>query len=173
MRILVVYASRYRFTRGIAECIADTLRSRGMLVEVQEVGEARDVTSYDAFVVGSAVYFGSWIKAVSNFVRRNSATLAKRPVWLFSSGPLLSDTRLDDPKLVPKEIEEFKGSIKPRDHRIFFGAFNHSKLCFRDRMIVKLPAAKELFREGDFRNWEDIEAWASGIAQALADPLPQ
>ncbi len=172
MRILVVYASRYGFTQGIAEFIAGKLRQSGKQVEVREADNARELGSYDAFVIGSAVYFGSWMKEAAEFVRRNRSVLAKRPVWLFSSGPLLSDTPLDDPKLEPKEAAEFRDAIKPRDHRIFFGAFDHRKLGFRDRMITKLPAAKALFREGDFRNWEDVEAWANGIAQALEAPLP-
>ncbi len=172
MRILVVYASRYGFTKGIAEFIAETLRRSGKQVEIREVGAARDLASYDAFVIGSAVYFGSWMKEASEFVRRNSTVLAKRPVWLFSSGPLLGDTAMDDPKLVPKEVAEFTQAIKPRDHKVFFGAFDLTKLGFRDHMIAKLPAAKSLFQEGDFRNWEDVEAWANGIAQALEAPLP-
>jgi menaquinone-dependent protoporphyrinogen oxidase len=31
-----------------------------------------------------------------------------------------------------------------------------------------MPAARTLFPEGDFRNWNDIDAWATGIARALA-----
>ena len=173
MKILVVYASKYGSTRGIAEFIAEKLRHRGNQVEVREVLEARDVSGHDAFVVGSAVFFGSWMNEAAEFIRRNRSILAKRPVWLFSSGPLLSDTPLDDPKLEPKEAAEFRDAIKPRDHRIFFGAFDHTKLGFKDRMITMLPAAKKLFQEGDFRNWKDIEAWANSIAQALEAPSPQ
>ncbi len=113
------------------------------------------------------------MKNAVEFIRRNNDILAKRPVWLFSSGPLLGDARLDDPKLVPKEVMAFTEAIKPRDHKVFFGAFDHTRLGFRDRMITKMPAAKALFQEGDFRNWKDIEAWANGIAQALETPLPQ
>jgi menaquinone-dependent protoporphyrinogen oxidase len=30
-----------------------------------------------------------------------------------------------------------------------------------------MPAARTLFPEGDFRNWNDIDAWAISIALAL------
>lgn len=66
-----------------------------------------------------------------------------------------------------KEITELRENIKPRDHRVFFGALDSSKLGFGHRMIRKMPAAREALAEGDFREWNDIEAWASSIAQEL------
>ena len=33
----------------------------------------------------------------------------------------------------PKEIAEFREAINPRDHRVFFGAFDPKKLGFKDR----------------------------------------
>jgi len=103
---------------------------------------------------------------------QNRSVLASRPVWLFSSGPLDSDVSTNDPKLEPKEIAEFRDAINPRDHRVFFGALDSSKLGFAHRMTWKLPAARAVLPEGDFRDWKDIEAWASSIAQALEAPHP-
>jgi len=42
---------------------------------VEAVG---DLTGYDAFVVGSAVYAGHWQKEASAFVQRNRTVLASR-----------------------------------------------------------------------------------------------
>ena len=67
----------------------------------------------------------------------------------------------------PKEIAELTEAINPRDNRIFFGALDGSKLGFAHQMMRKLPAARAVFPEGDFRNWKDIEAWANGIAHEL------
>jgi menaquinone-dependent protoporphyrinogen IX oxidase len=39
-------------------------------------------------VIGSGVYYGSWLKEATEWVHRNQAVLAERPVWLFSVGPL-------------------------------------------------------------------------------------
>jgi menaquinone-dependent protoporphyrinogen oxidase len=170
VKVLVVYASKYGSTRGIAEFIAEKLRQQETQVEARSVDAVQNLGDYDAFVIGSAVYYGSWLKDAAEYVRQNRAVLINRPVWLFSSGPLGSDASANDPKLEPKEIAEFRETIRLRDHRIFFGTFNQSKLGFKDRMVAKMPAARALFHKGDFRNWNDIEAWASGIAQALKAP---
>lgn len=134
--------------------------------------DARDVAGYDALVIGSAVYMGSWMKDVAEFVRRHVQALSARPVWLFSSGPLGSETKdaqgrdLRDVS-VPKEIAEFEPLLHPKGHHVFYGALDHTKLKFAHRALWTLPAGKKLLIEGDFRNWEEIEAWAAGIAEAL------
>ena len=173
MRILVAYASRYGATQGIAERIAMTLRQQALHVTLQAAQHAGGPAGYDAVVIGSAVYFFHWMKHATTFVRRNREALAKRPVWLFSSGPLGSkpeDAQGRDLRVLtePKEIAEFRDAIRPRDHRVFFGAMDHSKLGFTHRLILKLPANRgnAVFPEGDFRDWNDIETWASSIAQA-------
>jgi len=105
-------------------------------------------------------------------VMRNRAVLASHPVWLFSSGPLGTETKDAQGRNVlmaaePTEIAEFKVAINPRDHRVFFGRLDASKLAFGHRMVRKMPAARTLFPEGDFRNWNDIDAWALSIARAF------
>jgi len=174
MRVLVAYASRYGAAQGIAERIAATLRQRGFEVTVEAARRAGDPAGYDAAVIGSAIYYFRWMKPAVKFVRRNADSLAGRPVWLFSSGPLGTKDKDDQGRdvravLEPKEIAEFRETVKPRDHRVFFGAMDASKLGFLHRLIYKLPANRDnaLFPQGDFRNWTDIEAWAGGIAEAL------
>jgi menaquinone-dependent protoporphyrinogen oxidase len=175
--VLVAYATKHGSTRDIAESIAETLRRRGARADVREVGKIQNLTGYDACVIGSAVYFGFWRKEAVRFVRDNSAALAGRPVWLFSSGPV--GTKTTDPQgrdllevAEPKVINEFRAAIAPRDHRVFFGALDLGKLGFAERMLTKMPASKELFAEGDFRDQAAIRAWATGIAEELGVAQP-
>jgi menaquinone-dependent protoporphyrinogen oxidase len=170
MKVIVVYASRYGSTKGIAEFIAESLRHHGMEAEAKSADAAPDPAGYDAVVVGSAVYMERWMKEAVEFVRKNRSVLADRPVWLFSSGPLELGQEVvsaDDPALEPKEIGELREAVHPRDHRVFFGALDPQKLGLAHRTLRKLPAARAVLPEGDFRNWDDIEAWADRIARAL------
>ncbi|VVB96589.1 Flavodoxin domain protein [uncultured archaeon] len=175
MKTVVIYASKYGSTRGIAEFIAGKLRQAGTQAEARHVGKVHNPGDYEAFVIGSAVYMMHWLKEATEFVKGNSALLANRPVWFFSSGPLGTETKDaqgQDLRAVtePKEIAEFRELIKPRDHRVFFGVLDSSKLGFGHRMLRKLPAARNLLPEGDFRDWNDIEAWSISISRVLATP---
>lgn len=174
MSILVAYASKHGATREVAERIAAKLQAAGQEAESRPVQSAGDLAARDAFVIGSAVYMGSWMREATQFVRRNRALLAGRPAWLFSSGPLGTAATDDQGRdlrdaAVPKEIAEFQEAIQPRDHRVFFGALNHRKFGFAERLLSALPAARTLLPEGDFRDWSEMEAWAERIAKEMAD----
>jgi len=117
---------------------------------------------YEAFVIGSALYYGGWMKEGTEWVRRHQAILGQHLVWLFSSGPLGMEVKDDEEQ--PKEMAEFQQAIKPRGQQVFFGALDHHNLAFTERMIVKTVRAPE----GDFRDWQAIEDWAASIARDLA-----
>lgn len=168
MTILVTYSSKHGATQGIAERIGAKLRQLGQDAVVLPIAAVEDVTSasYDAFVIGGAAYYFHWMKEATEFVRRNRDALAQHPVWLFSSGPLGSKASYagkPDPQdaLVPKEFAELRAAIHPRDTRIFFGALDYSQFGFPERVFAKrMP-------QGDFRDWAEIDAWATEIARAL------
>lgn len=177
MTVLVAYASRHGATRGIAERIAERLRAGGLGAEVRDVSEVRDIAGYDAFVIGSAAYMFHWLKEATGFVKRNRAVLASRPVWLFSSGPVGTDTVDDEGRDVlvasePKEFAELRAMLHPRGDRVFFGAWDPSApaVGFAERLVRLMPAARDAMPSGDFRDWPVIEAWADSIAAELTAP---
>jgi menaquinone-dependent protoporphyrinogen oxidase len=175
MSTLVAYASRYGASRGIAERVAAKLTDAGQQVELRSVKDAGDPAGYDAFVIGGATYMGSWLKEARGFVRGNQAMLSTKPVWLFSSGPLGTATTDSQGRDVlvasaPKEFAELGTAVGARDQRVFFGALDRAKLRGAHWLVGKMPAAQKLLIEGDFRDWEAIDAWAEGIARELAAP---
>ena len=179
MRILVAYATRHGATRGIAERVAETLKARGLDVTLEPVERAPAVTDYDAFVVGSAAYAGHWLKEATQFVQRNRAVLERHPVWLFSSGPIGTETVdakgrdvLDAAE--PHEFTEFATAIQPRDQRVFFGAFDPdaAPIGLAERLgapFMRMASVRKAMPAGDFRDWPGIEAWAEGIAREVQE----
>jgi menaquinone-dependent protoporphyrinogen oxidase len=172
MRVLVAYATRHGATRGIAERIADTLVRTGLEAVARSTEEPVEPTHYDAFVIGSAVYAFRWEKDATDFVRHNERLLSTRPVWLFSSGPLgppEHDEHGKEVRPVPKIVAELSERIHPRDHHVFFGAYDPTAapIGIIERLTRLAPAGKEALPVGDFRDWEEIEAWATRIAEEL------
>ncbi len=184
-KVLVVYGSRHGGTRGIAERIGDVLRTEGLDVEVTPTDHVPDVGAADAVVVGSGVYMGRWLKEAVDFIERNEAALAARPLWLFSSGPLSlpkGTTDLLEAALGPaegpgsggrKQIGELSAATSPRDHRVFLGAYDPADppRSMSERLVRLMPAARNALPTGDFREWDAIDAWAREIAASLAAPV--
>jgi menaquinone-dependent protoporphyrinogen oxidase len=74
---------------------------------------------------------------------------------------------------VPKDAAELAEAVHARDLRIFFGAYSRDRkpVGLAERFMSLMPAMEGV-PEGDFRDWPDIEAWASGIAEELAQATP-
>jgi menaquinone-dependent protoporphyrinogen oxidase len=160
MKVLVSAASKYGATSEIAQAIADVLAERGCQVTVLPPEKAGSVGEFDAVVLGSAVYMGQWLKPARQLAARSGDALAARPVWLFSSGPVGEPAKPADN---PVDVTKILQATKARDHQIFTGKLAKKHLSFADRAIASATRAQE----GDFRNWTQISAWATGIADAL------
>ena len=167
MPILVAYATKYGATQQVAERIAETLHAAGLDAQVRPVQSTIDPAGYGAIVLGSAVYSGSWLQPAVEFVRRNREVLADRPVWLFSGG--LKGTQrglmgaVFRTQVEPKELAGFRNAIRPRDYRAFTGAIERGQFPDVQRFIFEILGG----RYGDFRDWQEIQAWAEGIARQL------
>jgi len=188
-RALIVHASRHGATAGIAVRIGETLRSQGIDADVAPAGQFTDPAPYDACVVGSGVYMGSWLGDGIDFLERYVETLRTRPTWLFSSGPIPSASMErpvdDDPyggALGPadgpgsggrKKIEALAAEIGVRGHQIFQGAYdpNDPPKALSERMARMLPAVKKILPEGDFREWDVIDAWAKELADEIGEKV--
>lgn len=176
--VLVAHASRHGATAGIAQRVAEGLRSAGLEVDCACVDEVRDVRPYDAFVIGGAAYITRWLKPATAFVKTHRAVLAEHPVWLFSSGPLGTDLVDEQGRDVfettrPKEWAELVPLVSPRGTTVFFGAWDAQAppIGLAERAMRLMPAARDALPDGDFRDWAAIDAWTAEVAEALrAEP---
>ena len=159
MSTLVAYASKHGSTAEIAERIAATLRGAGHDARALRASAVRDVDGCEAVLLGSGVYMGHWMKDATDFVRRLQPQLELRPLWLFDSGPV-------GPRVLPEaaEVAMYRKQFDVKDHRTFAGALDKKQLSLSERMMIRAVKAPY----GDYREWEDIDAWAMAIATWLA-----
>lgn len=160
MRILVTAASKHGSTAAIANAIGERLALFGHDVQVLPAEAAGDLAAYDAVVLGSAVYAGHWLEGAKQLVEREAATLATRPVWLFSSGPIGDPAKPDGE---PSEIAALVARTGAVEHRVFAGKIDRHDLGFAERAILAVVKAPE----GDFRKWDAVDDWATEIAGNL------
>lgn len=162
MRVLVSAASKYGSTTEIAEAIGKELSAAGHDVDVRPPADVTSIESYDAVVLGSAVYVGHWLEPVRKLAKRERETLRQRPVWLFSSGPIGEPPMPTGDDAV--DIADIVETIAAREHRIFSGKLDKHRLSFPERAVVfALRVA-----EGDFRDWDAVASWGRDIARQLA-----
>lgn len=162
MKVLVSAASKHGATAGIADVIGSALMARGFEVSVMEPGLVDDIDSYDAIVVGSAVYAGHWMKSAIELTERFAKSFPVKPVWLFSSGPIGDPPKPTEDPVDVLEVIKVTGA---RGHRLFAGKLDKAMLSFPERAIVGALRAPY----GDFRDWDQIRNWADEIAMSLSE----
>ena len=162
MTVLVTAASKHGATREIAEAIARVLAENGVPAEFVGLDEVRDLARYKAVVLGSAVYIGQWLKEARRFVDAHADELAQRPTWLFSSGPIVGDPPTPDPadEAAGRRVLE---TTHAREHKLFAGKVDKGELGLLEKAAVRAAHASE----GDHRDWDEINRWASAIAAQL------
>ena len=169
MTILVTAASKHGSTLEIAGAIARALDRHGVSTELLRIDEVRDIDRFDAVVLGSAVYMGHGLEPARKFVERHGEGLAERKTWLFSSGPVGEASRVPKAAEDVCDVDDIVGATKAIGHRLFAGKLDKSELGFPERAVIRAVGAEE----GDYRDWGEIESWASEIAAQVGQRSPE
>ena len=165
MTVLVAVASRHGATLEIAEVIATALSEAGRAVHLMRLGDedtGPDPVGYEAVVLGSAVYGAHWLLPAARFADDNRETLRSRPLWLFSSGPVVEGPLPAERDAVL--VEGVTADLAARGHRLFGGRLARSLLSPAELAIVTAFRAADV----DARDLPAAAAWARHIAAELA-----
>ena len=139
MKALITTASKHGSTAEIGEAIGEILIDHGIESELLGPEAVSSLQGYDVAILGSAVYAGHWMKSMRE--------LADPP----------------KPDEDPVEVAAVMETTGARGHAVFAGKIDRSRLGFGERAIVSALKVSE----GDFRDWDEIRRWATGIAQEL------
>lgn len=161
MNVLITTASKHGSTQEIGTRIGSVLGAWGHHVEMQQPSEVGDVDGYDVVVLGSAVYAGHWQKDARELAKREAPLLRHRPVWLFSSGPVGDPPK---PKEEPVDVRDVIAATGALEHHVFAGKIEKQSLSLAERAVVKALHVDE----GDFRDWNEIDLWATTIAESIS-----
>ncbi|MEA4906049.1 MAG: twin-arginine translocation signal domain-containing protein [Chloroflexi bacterium] len=162
-RLLVAYATRAGSTAEVAARIGDTLAGGGRRVDVRPAGTVDDVRPYQAVVVGSAIRMGSLLPEAMRFIEKHQADLLQRS---FSAFVVCLDMATPDEttlQTVSAYLDPVRALVPPAHAGLFAGVMNPDKLSLLDRMIAVNMIQSPV---GDFRRWDQIDAWAAGLGVA-------
>jgi menaquinone-dependent protoporphyrinogen oxidase len=164
-KILVAYASEYGSTGGVAEAIGKELCSKGAKADVYLMKNAKDLSSYQGVVVGSAIFRGKWMPEAVDFVKANAEILHQVPVAYFLVCMTMHQPTEENRRKALSFFDPVLQTIpqvKPVDIRPFAGAMHYNNLSWFNKKIIQSKGVPE----GDFRDWEAIRAWTSGPLSA-------
>lgn len=171
-RILILYSTTDGHTLKICGRLQQVVEQQGSLVTVVNVDDAAqvDLTSFDAIVIGASIRYGKHGKAVSEFIRRNTALLDSKPNAFFSVNIVARKPEKNQPETNPY-LRKFLRQIawRPKLLAVFAGKLDYPSYGFFDRTMIRLimlmthgptdPAAVI-----EFTDWQQVEAFGRRIA---------
>jgi len=168
MHVLLVYATWTGTTRQVAEAIGRRLEAGGAQVTLSEASKVKDVTSYDAVVVGHSVHAGKLARHALKFDKHFAAELAHKPVaWFLLSLTMATDTPENRSKALVYLEDAQKAA--PQVHPVAIGLFGGAVLRDTEEYGKLNPVVKGIANivaktdATDHRDWAAIDAWAESL----------
>ena len=165
MTVLVAAASKHGATAEIAARIGANFTTHGLDVEVKKIEEVAELSRYQAVVLGSCIYLGNWLEEASRYLDAHATELAQRQTWLFASGSIVCDPPVaDDPNALRAGLaERLVETTHAHELKLFAEKLDRSQLNWCERVAGRCAHASE----GDHRDLQAIDDWASAIAREL------
>ncbi len=167
MKVLIAYASAHGSTAEIAEFIGRALSEQGLSVTVASADTLSTVKGYDLFVLGTAIHAGTWLPAMTDFTSRFAEELAKHPVFLWVTCIRVMEQYGEEHVMEHYMVHELLRKINPRGIAAFAGKLDLQTVDWNERWTLAARYDGMTWPssfDGDFRNWEEIRAWAQRIA---------
>ena len=163
-KVLIAYATRTGTTREIAEGIGKIFIDSGIQVEITPVKKVRMLDGYDAIILGTAVRFGMLMREMVRFVRKKKTALSKYPVAAFEVCLSMKKETPEHHKTADTYLDPIRREVALLSEGHFAGKMEYAKLGFIARFIIKKMVQTP---EGDFREWDMIEAWTRKLIEQL------
>ncbi len=164
-KILVAYASRSGSTGGVAEAIGKTLAEQGSPVDVLLMKDVKDLSSYQAVVLGSAICGAKWLPEAMQFVEARQRELASKQVAIFMVCITLAmpgGERYRDG--IAGWMAPVRNLLRPVSEGAFAGTLDFSKMpLITEGLRMRALSTFTRTPEGDYRDWDAIRAWAGRL----------
>ena len=175
MKALIVYATRQGQTAKITERVAEYLRARGHEARVQNLenrGSDVDPAGFDMVFVGAPIHVGGYPRAVSRFVRKHQAALARVPSAFLSVGLAVASRTSDGRAQTMPIVERFVSQTgwRPQRVELVAGALPYSKYNVLVRFVMRRIARAEggdtdTSRDYEYTDWSALERFVGDFVQ--------
>ena len=173
MNILLIYSTTDGHTLQICQRLRTVLKSQSHRVTLMPLGECAglDLASFDKFVVGASVRYGTHGPELLEFMKHNGPLLNSRPNAFFNVNLVARKPDKNRPDTNPYMVKFLKRlSWQPGELAVFAGKIDYSLYGFFDRHIIRFimwmthgpTGRREVI---DFTDWAQVDAFAQVISR--------
>jgi menaquinone-dependent protoporphyrinogen oxidase len=162
-KVLIAYASRCGSTGEVAEAIGQGLCAAGTAVDVRQLKDVGDLSAYRGVIAGSAVYRSNLLPEAVEFVKANREVLGRIPIAYFVVCGTLQEDTPEKREKAAAFLAPLCEIVQPVNEGLFAGRIDYGRVSLLEQLIVRVLGSKE----GDWRDWDAIQAWAEGLSTAM------
>jgi menaquinone-dependent protoporphyrinogen oxidase len=168
-RVLVAYDSKHGSTADVAEKIGDVLCENGFRVDMRPALKVEEISPYDAIVIGSPMYYATFLPGALKFLERHRNILAVKKVALFvTSTSVDKETGMVNTNLL-RLISSSVLSKFPEIKIMEPVGLMPGKFYFKEIFPVEVVNFKQTGYDevGDLLNYDFVRSWTEEIAVLL------
>ncbi len=169
-KVLIAYASMHGSTGEVADVLAKDLCAAGASVDIRLVGNVKDLSPYQAVVVGSAIRSDRWLPEANEFVAAHRSILSNIPTAYFLTCLTLAKPSAEIQSRVQSflnPVREEVPEIKPVSAGLFAGVLDYNSYGTTIKAVMKYKMWTKGIEAGDYRDWGAIHAWADQLKSAF------
>jgi len=129
-KLLVLYASEFGSTQGVAEAIGKTLCTKNIGVDVKYISHVTNIEGYQQVIIGSPIQYDTWLDEAKDFVNEHEDMLSKIPVSYFFTCLTLSKKSKKatiQAQGYADELKKLNQYVIPQSIGQFAGVLDYSK----------------------------------------------
>lgn len=168
-RVLVAYDSKHGSTADIAEKIGAVLCENGFRTDIRPALNVQDIATYDAIVIGSPMYYATFLPGALKFLERHRNILAVKKVAMFATSTSVDkETGMVDKNLL-RLISSSVLNKFPEIKVLEPVGLMPGKFYFKEIFPVEVVNFKQTGYEekGDLINYDFVRSWTMEIAALL------
>lgn len=141
----------------------------GEIVDTIAMHDVKDLTIYKSVIAGSAIQDRKWLPEAIEFLKHNQGELNKKPFAAFLVCMTLAMTKGDQYKAaVSSWLQPVRNIVTPLSEGLFKGVLEINKIpSLSDRIKFRISMLTGVWKEGDHRDWEEIQTWTKKTKDLL------
>lgn len=170
MNILVAYASAHGSTAQVALKIGQLLGEKGVNAVVANVKDVRSIHEFDGVVLGSAIHNGTVLKEMNAFIRAFASELKSKHIYLWLNCVRVLEQYGEAHVLDNYLDHELLDPLRILDIAVFAGKLDLASVDWDERWALAARYDGSTWPsnfDGDYRDWNKINAWAVQVASEL------
>lgn len=171
MKFLLLYSSRFGYTRKIALTLQQQWQKQGIQVDLKDLFSMPTIQAgeYDKIIIGASIRYGHYAPQLAQWTQQHQKLLNSLPTAFFSVSILASKPTRNTAQTHTYTRKFFEKSVwQPKQIGIFAGELHYAKYHLVDRYLMKMvmwlnKGETDLNAHIEMTDWQQVTTFGQAV----------